>query len=84
MGLGLSNTSVEKHTIFAIMINNVNENQEARVDDFLEEYNKIVNSPNTSVVIKTEWKKKGDSFLELSMYDNSYVSIGTSANTTLT
>ncbi len=51
--------------------------------DFLKEYNKIVNSSKTSVVIESEWTKSGDNFQKLTMYDNNYISIPTLGETTL-
>ena len=33
--------------------------------DFVEEYEKIVSTSGNSVVIKTEWNKKGDFFQKL-------------------
>lgn len=51
--------------------------------DFLKEYNKIVNSSNNSVIIEFEWSKSGDNFQKLTLYDNNYTSIPTLGETTL-
>jgi hypothetical protein len=51
--------------------------------NFVKEYNKIVNSSKTSVVIMSEWTKSGDSFQKLTMYDNNYTLIPTLGETTL-
>jgi hypothetical protein len=49
----------------------------------VNEYNKIVNSSKTSVVIESEWTKEGDNFQKLTMYDNNYTSVPTLGETTL-
>lgn len=51
--------------------------------DFEKEYNKIITSSKTSVVIESEWTKSGDNFQKLTMYDNNYTSIPTLGETTL-
>jgi len=51
--------------------------------DFVKEYNEIINSSKTSVVIESEWTTLGDNFQKLTMYDNNYVSIPTLGETTL-
>ena len=51
--------------------------------DFMSDYEKIVSYSENSVIVKTEWTKKGDFFQKLSMYDNSYVPVLTFGNTTL-
>lgn len=43
------------------------------VKAFTVEYNEIINSSENSVVIETQWEKKGDFFQKFSMYDNSYI-----------
>lgn len=48
-----------------------------------EEYKKIINSSNNSVIIKAEWISIGDNFQKLTMYDNNYTSIPTLGETTL-
>ncbi len=55
-----------------------NENQ-----DFIKDYNKIVNYSKTSVVIESQWTKLGDNFQKLTMYDNNYTSVPTLGGTTL-
>lgn len=51
--------------------------------DFIKEFNDIVDSSNTSVIIEIEWSKEGDYFQKLSMYDNNYTSVPTLGGTTL-
>jgi hypothetical protein len=51
--------------------------------NLMNEYNKIVNSSKTSVVIESEWTKEGDYFQKLTMYDNNYTSVPTLGETTL-
>lgn len=53
------------------------------IEEFISDYETIVNSSENSVVIKTEWTKEGDNFQKLSMYDNSYSSVKTFDSTTL-
>jgi len=57
--------------------------EELKDIDFTIEYNEIINSSDKSVVIETQWKKDGDYFQKLSMYDNSYVPVKTLGSTTL-
>ena len=51
--------------------------------DFIKEYNEIIDSSKTSVVVESEWSKDGDYFQKLSMYDNNYTPIPTLGETTL-
>ena len=51
--------------------------------DFTKEYNEIIDSSKTTVVVKSEWSKEGDYFQKLSMYDNNYIPIPTLGETTL-
>ena len=51
--------------------------------DFTKEYNEIIDSSKTAVVVKSEWSKEGDYFQKLSMYDNNYIPIPTLGETTL-
>ena len=51
--------------------------------DFIKEYNEIINSSKTSVVVESEWSKDGDYFQKLSMYDNNYTPMPTLGETTL-
>ena len=51
--------------------------------DFTKEYNEIIGSSKTAVVVKSEWSKEGDYFQKLSMYDNNYIPIPTLGETTL-
>lgn len=51
--------------------------------DFAKEYNEIIGSSETSVVIESEWTKKGDYFQKLTMYDNNYIPVPTLGGTTL-
>ena len=53
------------------------------VKDFTIEYHQMMNFSKNSVVIETQWKKEGDIFQKFSMYDDSYVSVGTLGSTTL-
>ncbi len=50
---------------------------------FISEYEMIVKPSENSVVIETEWIKKGDYFQKLSLYDNSYRPVQSLGNTTL-
>ena len=52
-------------------------------EEFISDYDMIVNSSENSVVIKTEWTREGDNFQKLSIYDNSYSNIKTLGSTTL-
>lgn len=52
-------------------------------ENFIVEYNEIIDSHEKSVVINTQWEKDGDFFQKLSMYDNSYVPVETLGSTTL-
>lgn len=51
--------------------------------DFTLDYQEIFSSSENTVVVKTEWTRKGDYFEKLSLYDNSYSTILTFGNTTL-
>jgi hypothetical protein len=51
--------------------------------DFAADYNEFFSSSENTVVIRTEWTKKGDYFEKLSLYDNSYSTVLTFGNTTL-
>lgn len=51
--------------------------------NFTTEYDEIINPSEKSVVVETQWAKKGDFFQKLSMYDNSYVLVKTLGSTTL-
>ncbi len=51
--------------------------------NFTKEYNEIISSSETSVVVESEWTNDGDFFQKLSMYDNNYTSIPTLGGTTL-
>lgn len=66
------------------MKDNLKESQKSEYQNFVNDYNKIVNSSKTSVVVESEWTKSGDSFHKLTMYDNNYASIPTLGETTLT
>ena len=50
---------------------------------FTKEYNEIIDSSKTSVVVESEWSKDGDYFQKLSMYDNNYTPMPTLGETTL-
>jgi len=63
---------------------NETKNMESTVkQDFTKEYNVIIDSSKTTVVIESEWSKEGDYFQKLSMYDNNYTPIPTLGGTTL-
>lgn len=51
--------------------------------NFIKDYNAIVRSSDTSVVVKSEWAKEGDCFKILTIYDNNYTFIPTLGETTL-
>jgi hypothetical protein len=57
------------------------ENKDAAT--FLSDYEKIINSSENSVIVQTEWSKKGDFFQKLSMYDSTYSPVKTSSYTTM-
>lgn len=59
------------------------ENNQNNVLNYIEEYNDIMNSSQESVIVKTEWAKKGDYFQKLTMYDDSYQPVKTLGSTTL-
>ena len=59
------------------------ENNLKNINDYTEEYNDIMDNPDKSVIVKTEWTKEGDYFQKLSMYDDSYQPVKTLGNTTL-
>ena len=63
------------------MKNGLEDNRTAK--DFTIEYYQMMNLSKNSVVIETQWKKEGDLFQKFSMYDDSYVSVGTLGSTTL-
>lgn len=65
------------------MEDKVKKSKETEVQDFVKEYNEIINSSKTSVVIETEWTKAGDNFQKLTMYDDNYTPIPTLGETTL-
>ena len=52
-------------------------------EEFISDYEMIINSSENSVIIKTEWSREGDNFQKLSIYDNSYSNIKTLGSTTL-
>ncbi len=52
-------------------------------ETFVSDYKKIVKNSENSVIVETEWTKKGDYFKKLSMYDNSYAPVQSLGNTTL-
>jgi hypothetical protein len=63
-----------------------NETKKVELTDkqnFTKEYNEIISSSETSVVVESEWTNDGDFFQKLSMYDNNYTSIPTLGGTTL-
>jgi hypothetical protein len=51
--------------------------------DFAADYKEIFGSSENTVIVRTEWTKKGDYFEKLSLYDNSYSTVLTLGNTTL-
>lgn len=51
-------------------------------NEFIIEYEKIVQSSKESVVVENQWKKEGDFFQKLSMYDESYITINTNLGST--
>lgn len=63
------------------MKNRLEDNRSTK--DFTIEYHQMMNFSKNSVVIETQWKKEGDLFQKFSMYDESYVSVGTLGSTTL-
>ena len=75
--------TLTKRLYICIMKNKAKKLKNAENQDFVNEYNKIVNSSKTSVVIESEWTKAGDNFQKLTMYDNNYTSIPTLGETTL-
>ena len=63
-------------------------NETKKIEDtekqyFTTDYNQIIDSYKTSVIVESEWSKDGDFFQKLSMYDNNYTPIPTLGETTL-
>lgn len=50
---------------------------------FTDDYNSIVETSENTVVVQTEWTKKGDYFQQFSMYDSGYTPVKTLGETTL-
>jgi len=70
--------------MYICTMGNETKNMESTVkQDFTKEYNVIIDSSKTTVVIESEWSKEGDYFQKLSMYDNNYTPIPTLGGTTL-
>jgi len=65
------------------MGNETKKSESTEKQDFAKEYNEIIDSSKTSVVVESEWSKDGDYFQKLSMYDNNYTPIPTLGGTTL-
>jgi len=59
------------------------ESKQEDIINYIKEYNDIIDSSENSVIVKTEWTKKGDYFQKLSMYDDSYQPVKTLGSTTL-
>ena len=55
----------------------------SKKQDFIKEYNEIIDASKTSVIVKSEWSRKGDYFQKLSMYDDNYIPVPTLGGTTL-
>ncbi len=51
--------------------------------EFTEDYFKIVNPNQDTVVVFSEWQKEGDFFKKLTAYDESYETIPSIGGTTL-
>ncbi|UOB18760.1 hypothetical protein [Abyssalbus ytuae] len=51
--------------------------------DFTNEYNKIIELSKNTISIEQQWRKEGDFFQKLSIYDDSYVTVQTLGSTTL-
>jgi len=65
------------------MENDSNDKQGIKVNDFIVEYNEIINNLGNTVVIETQWEKDGDFFKKISIYDDSYIPVKTLGSTTL-
>lgn len=48
-----------------------------------DDYNSIVDSSKNTVIVQTEWTKKGDYFQQFSMYDSGYTPVKTLGGSTL-
>lgn len=55
----------------------------ANETELISDYKNIVNGSENSVVVKTEWNKKGDFFEKLTIYDSFYIPINAFGGTTL-
>ena len=62
---------------------NVTITENLEIHDYCEEYNKLMNTSENTVIVKTEWTKNGDTFQKLSIYDDTYSPIETFGSTTL-
>ena len=62
---------------------NTSKSIENDTQDFIKEYNEIMDASDTSVIITFEWAKEGDYFHKLSMYDDNYTPVPTLNGTTL-
>lgn len=65
------------------MGNKSKKQKQPKQQDYIQEYNEIMNSSKTTVVVISEWLKDGDYFQKLSMYDNNYIPVPTLDGTTL-
>lgn len=55
----------------------------SELDDFSTDHSEIINSFEKPIMPETQWKKQGDFFQKLSMYDHSYISIESSGSSSL-
>ena len=51
--------------------------------ELIEEYNSLFVFYDQSVDVKKQWLKSGDFFQKVTMYDESYVEVGSLGSTTL-
>ncbi|MEP0711598.1 hypothetical protein [Algoriphagus sp.] len=60
-----------------------NQTRKGKNDDFLHEYDQIINFSENTVVVDNQWEKDGDYFKKLTIYDNTYIPVKTLGSTTL-
>jgi len=77
---------VKTELLFGCKINKMTKLSEYQNKEkkYIEEHKEIIDSSDTNVVVELEWAKDGDYFQKFSMYDDSYIQIGTLEGTTLT
>lgn len=51
--------------------------------NYISDYNQLFNTPIVPIISQKQWLNVGDFFNKFSLYDNSYIPIGTLEGTTL-